>query len=622
MQADQPWGWSTKLAIVGDEIVTYEGVSTTEPSRLLGCARGAFGTSAASHSAGADIGRLATHNYRTVYPGIDNNMLDEMTGRLVELVNRAPLHLLSFDGLEGLWSYGHGPWAGVRFVTQCFSGWQPEVMSDASGLLHYTWHVHSRMNWGELTQSAKTDVDVYRSNNCRYFEANLFPKAMGWWRFGGAALDWEATRMEDVEYLLAKAAGNDATHGLQTDPASLAAHGLGEECLEAVHSWSDAQRAGAFSAEQRAKLREKGRDFRLEPAGDGQWNLTEVVYSPLHWLCPGSGRQTPVDPNRDVLSFTTADEAHLGQVCRVRNPFGPQPLRFELRALGSLDHEDPRNILLSTMPPEAFGWERDLHDEAPRLQVSAATVAGRAGYGIRADYPAVDKPSYCTRVIASLGQPLNLQQHRGLGIWVRGDGQGELLFLELVARDCKRQYYVPIDFTGERYFEFPLGEMCLGRYYAYDWNHWSGFASWWVTLKGFDYGQVDRLTLGLNRIPPGRSVACAVAGVQALKELGTSLLDPSIALDGAQLAFSAVVPPGGYLLYQGGAAGEVRDANYRLLATVPPQGAPLTIPQGDSELRVAYSGDGGPAPWSRWEFSAEGDAEPVPSPGTPPGKMM
>ena len=610
---EQRWGWDQPVAIIGSEIVLYRAVSPDEPRRLLDCQRGAFGTKAAPHAAGADVARLATHSYRTLYPGIDNGMMDEMTRRLVELVNSTGLRMLSFDGLEGLWSYGHGPWAGARFVKQCFDGWQPEVVSGASCLLHYNWHIHTRMNWGELTQSAKIDIDEYRSKRCQYYDENLLPKGMGWWRVGLCTHDWEATRLEDIEYLLAKATGYNATHAMQTHPPSLRRHGYGEVCLAMVKAWTDAREQGAFSGEQLQRLREKGRDFHLEGVGERQWQLTEVEYSPFHWLCPGTGRSKPRDPASHVLSFTTESEEHLGTTCRFANPWAQQPLRFELRALGSFDYGHADNIDLTPASAHALEWEQDLHADAPRLKVADAEVNGLKGYEISTDYGGKDRPSWVTRVIAPQPKTLNLREHRGLGLWVRGDGKGELLFVELVARNCKRQYYVPVDFVGERYFEFPLGETCLGRYYAYDWNHWSGFASWWVTMKGFDYGHVDHITLGFNAIPADTQACCAVGGVKALKELGTHLVSPSLALGGRSMRFDTTLAPGDYLIYGGGDAGEVRDANYVLVGQAPATGGGLDVRPGENVLQVSYEGTKGPAPWSRWEFMGYGRPEASPA---------
>ena len=611
ISAKQRRGWSQPVAMVGQEIMLYQGLSDAKPWRLLDCDRGAFGTRAASHEAGAEVARLATHPYKTLFPGITNGMMDEMTQRLVELMNYTGLRMMSFDGIEGLWSYGHGSWAGVRFVKQCFDGWQPEVVSGASCLLHYNWHIHTRMNWGELTQSAKIDIDEYRSKRCQYYDENLLPKGMGWWRLGLSTYDWEATRMEDVEYLLAKAAGHDATHAMQTHPPSLRQHGYADVCLALVKAWTQVREQTAFSADQLERLREKGRDFHLEAVGNQRWQLTEIEYSPFHWLCSGTGRPQPHDPARQVLSFTTESEAHFGTTCRFTNPWHRQPLRFELRALGSFDYEDGYNTDLMPASAGALKWERDLHEDAPRLTVADAEVHGLKGYEISTQYAGKEKPSWVTRVIADFPKHLNLRKHRGLGLWVRGDGKGELLFVELVARNCKRQYYVPVDFTGERYFEFPLGEMCLGRYYAYDWNHWSGFASWWVTMKGFDYGHVERISMGFNAIPPGQEVRCSIAGVKALKEFGTNLRHPSLALNGRQMSFDTTVAPGCYLIYEGRDVAELRDANYRLLREVAVAGQRLQAEPGQNQAQVSYDGDAGPAPWSRWELRCCGKPEEV-----------
>lgn len=607
----QNWGWSIPTAILGTEIVQYESISQAAPWTLRSCKRGALGTRAAAHPAQADIGRLATHGYKTLYPGIDNGMADEMAARLTQLINTTGMRQLSFDGLEGLWDYGHGQSAAVGFVKRSSDGWKHEVRSDASGLLHYLWHVHSHMNWGELTLSAKQDVDNYRVKNCQMFEDNLFPTALGWWRLNGAGSDWEATRIEDIEYLVAKAAGWNGLHALATDLAVFRRHGYAHQCLEMIRHWDEAKQRGAFTDSQRALLRQPGRDFHLDPAGADRWNLTEVKYSPFYWMCPGTGRAQPADSARHVLSFTTAGPQHLEMNCPTNNPFDRQPIRFELRTLGSLDYADSANIDLTPSAPTDWRREVDLHKDAPELQVKRAEVAGCKGYEIRTSYQGKAKLSWVTRVVASLPKPLDLRQHRGLGFWVRGDGKGELLFMELVAGDCKRQYYVPIDFTGERYFEFPLGEMCLGRYYAYDWNHWSGFASWWVTLKGFPYNHVDRITLGFNAIPAGSEVTCAVAGLKALRESGSGLKDPILELRDQKMSFADTLPPGSYLIYEGGKKAELRDANLRLLREVPFSGSPLTLETGENKIHLSYSGSQGRAPWARFEGKCVGPRQEV-----------
>lgn len=587
-------------ALLGAEIVQYERVSAEAPWRLLGCTRGAFGTTPAAHAAGADIGKLADHDYRTLYPSVESGMMDEMADRLGRFVRENELNIMSFDGLEGISTYGYpGEWVRARFVKRVADGWQREVISDASNLLHYNWHLHTRMNWGELTQSAKVDVDVYRANNCQYFEDNLFPCALGWWRFDGPGLDWEATRLEDVEYLLAKAAGYQAAHGLQTSPGAVAAHGQGEECLRLVRDWTALSTSGVLTDRQRERLREKGHDFHLERSADGSYELSEVKYSPFFWARPGAGR----------LSLCSTDDRQRGMQSELHNPFGAQPLQFELRVLSSFDYAAEANKPLS-VPAASFAPHHQLPEGMSALQVQGDTGAGLQ---LSCTYRGSAEKSSSVRWIAALPQSLDLRQRRGLGLYVEGDGRGELLFLELVARGAKRQYYVPINFSGRQYVEFPCGEMSLQRYYGYDWNGANGFAAWWNTLKGFDYGHVEQLTVGFNSVPTGETVTCRISGLKALKEQGTGLRDLTLTVGGKRLELPGVLPAGtSYVLYRGGTTAEACDANYRVKATLPVTGGPLEVSGGRQEAELSYVGDGNPAPWTRLEYRCGGRAEKIP----------
>ncbi len=261
-------------AILGAEIVQYGSVSETEPWTLRECKRGAFGTTASAHAAGADIGHLADHAYRTLFPGIEDGMAEEMAARLVELFNRADLEQISFDGLEGLSQYGYGEWPRNTFVSECYRGWKRETISDASNLLHYLWHIHTRMNWGEPWGYAMREgMTEYRFANQDYFERNLFPKMLGWFQLRLAGGDLPATSLADIEWVLSKAAGFDAGFALSTSLDEMAANGQTARMLEAMRQWEAARHAGAFSPEQRERLRGVDSEWRLEGAAGGGWTL-------------------------------------------------------------------------------------------------------------------------------------------------------------------------------------------------------------------------------------------------------------------------------------------------------------------------------------------------------------
>ncbi len=312
----QKWGWSEKFVLIEKEIIRYQGVSDTHPPRLTGCTRGMFGTRISSHKAGAEVRRLATHDYGTFYPGIANGMMDEMTRRIVELFNYCGLQQISFDGLEGLWDYEcEGPYAAHRFVKQCYDGWKQEVINDASGLLHYLWHIHTRMNWGEpWGKSMKEGMPEYRLKNQEYFDRNLFPHMMGWFEFRLASPQLEATTLEDIEWMLSKCSACDAGFALVTSPAAFKVHGQGEAVIKAIREWEEARHRKAFSEEQKERMKDLKSDWHLEKVDKDRWLLFPIALSPLFHYPPGGDESQKV-------------------IWGLKNNFEEQPLRFVLRVL-------------------------------------------------------------------------------------------------------------------------------------------------------------------------------------------------------------------------------------------------------------------------------------------------
>jgi len=223
-------------------------------------------------------------------------------------------------------------------------------------------------------------------------------------------------------------------------------------------------------------------------------------------------------------------------------------------------------------------------------------------------------------------------------LWVRGDGKGELLFVEFIsAQGSVRPYYVPVDFTGERYVELANGETSLSRYYDYDWNNWTGFASWWVTLKGFNYTSVASVTVGFNRIPPKTEVSCAVAGIKALREIAAPLVNPRFSVGsvsahrpagpaglnaghaglpmgrniGKTFTFPVTLQPQQYLVCEGDGKGVVYDPTWHPLNTVAPDGPLPQLGPGVQMVEVGWETDSGPRPWGRVRLKTVGPPEPV-----------
>jgi hypothetical protein len=303
-------------AVLGQELVQYEAVSESQSWALLGCQRGAFGTTAAAHAAGADIGKLWDHSYRVFFPDLE--LQDEMAARLADLFNTTGLRQISFDGLEGCQVTGAAEYAEARFVKKCFDGWQQEVISDSSQLKHFTWHIHTRMNWGEpWGKAVREGMPEYRFKNQEYFRRNLLPPMLGWFQIQSASAQLEATSLDDVEWALAKCAALNAGCAWFTSLDVLRRLGQTNAILTAISQWDRARHTGAFSDAQRAHLREPGSEFHLEPAGEGRWRLTPLAFS--HVFAYDSTR--------------VATQPASAPTWEVDNRFAEQPLRFTLRVV-------------------------------------------------------------------------------------------------------------------------------------------------------------------------------------------------------------------------------------------------------------------------------------------------
>lgn len=304
--------------VLDGEIVQFAEVSGEPPWTLRGCRRGAFGTEAAAHAAGAVVARLADHPYRVFLAGVE--LQGEMADRLGALLATTGLSQISFDGLEGCLCAGLGVAAEARFVLRAFQGFGPEVINDASRLGHFAWHAHTRMNWGEPWGAAMREGQTeYRFANQAYFARNLFPRMLGWFLVREASAQHEATTLEDIEWMLARAAGFGAGFGLVAGAAVLRANGQSEAILGAVRAWEAARAAGAFGPEQAARLRDPRTEWQLQPVAPGRWRLTPLAISSPHLL--EAAERQPGEP------------AALD--CRLPNPFGPQAPGFRLRLRAS-----------------------------------------------------------------------------------------------------------------------------------------------------------------------------------------------------------------------------------------------------------------------------------------------
>jgi hypothetical protein len=307
--------------VIGDEIIRYREVSGNAPWKLLGCVRGAFGTKPVQHKKGEKIGKLMDHSYKVFLS--DASLSEEIAVNIAKLFNETGILQTSFDGLEGTWSTGMGQYTRNLFTKIWYDHLNPEikgkVINDASNPGHFNWHINTRYNWGEPWYAGFRESQTsYRLMNQDFFSRNLLPHMLGWFSMS------PQTSLEDVEWLLARAAGFDAGFAFNISLSNVEANGQSDRIFEAIKKWETARMAGAFTAELKTRMQDIRNEFHLEKTGEKKWDL--YPYHIERYEHEPKTRQ-PGEPVHSIFDFD--------------NPYDDQPLMFIITFTGEQEVVSP-----------------------------------------------------------------------------------------------------------------------------------------------------------------------------------------------------------------------------------------------------------------------------------------
>jgi len=308
-----------KTVAINEELIRYSDVSEDEPWRLLDCQRGAYGTNPASYGPGTEISLLADHGYKVFLTNAE--LTKEVAVNIASLFNKTGLRQISFDGLEGNRSTGMGNYGEILMTTTWYDNLDENIKShyiaDASRTSHYFWHIYTRMNWGEPWYAGFRESQTeYRFKNQKYFERNLMPGMLGWFLMTGQ------TSLEDIEWLLAKAAGYNAGFGFVGSYRAFEENGLTDEILEQINLWEQARFQGVFNEQTKEILRNIEKEFHLDKISENEWELQEFYSFKTEHT---KKERQPGEPVSSVLAFS--------------NPSDGQNLRFILSAVdGSVNN--------------------------------------------------------------------------------------------------------------------------------------------------------------------------------------------------------------------------------------------------------------------------------------------
>jgi hypothetical protein len=513
---------------IGSEIIQYAEISRETPYAFSKCVRGALKTRPAAHAAGERADYLQ-QRYISFYPQPDSPLADELAGCIAKVFNTCKLDQLYFDGSEGMMSR-YGIDAMRHKIMKRLDG---DPLIEASCYGEHNWWFHSRLGtWDHPVWASKRFHDGHVLACAHTRDADLLGPQMGWWAPRMVSPQARGHFLDEMEYFACKNLGLDAAMSIQGVNVSYAPLPFHIEKQFTLLGWYEHLRlARYFDTQTVARIAVPGDEFRLRQDRDGLWRFTPVK----------------------MLSHRISALGNGSEAWTVHNHEAEQPVSARIEALYAVAaYESPNRKTL--IGPEDFS-ALQISTASSSVTLSAVEERGDVKGGDRnLRLSSENKGSSSTgawaRAVVTFPAPYrNIAGAGAFGVWVKGDGKGALLNLQLATpreyMDALSDHYVLLDFTGWRYVELLARERDVDRMHDYVWPY-GGIGSHAIYRTPLDMAHISQVTCYLNNLPAGRSVEVILSPVMALPTQSAVLRNPTLTLNGQTLALPLTLASGDF----------------------------------------------------------------------------
>lgn len=610
----------------GDELIVYSGLDRKPPYAFTGCIRGAHGTAAAEHGAGTRVFQLK-ERYNRFIPEYGTGLFKTVAGRIAGLYNSCGFDMIYFDALEAIGGLlGPGWHHEAEFVAEVQKRLERPAVMEMSAFHHHLWRYRSRYEaWDHPVRGYKRFIDRHLLSN-RRAEKMLLPGVLGWWALQSwAGPPLEPTYPDDIEYLCLKALGTGSSHSmLRMKPGVYAGRPGFERLAEIFRKYEELRLSGSVSPEIKKELAVPGKEFMLESSSDSGPVFREYEQSKHKVEC--------------LESWSSA--------WKVENSFGEQPLRLRLESLvcaEPYDSPSSREILSAgsfpagTRPFAARGVECGLERgeiESPCGAESFVLTARNENAPPGRAFALIKEVFDSLLNMAGIADGVKDQAHAhmeeikqpaGMGLWVHGDGGGQVVNLRLRSPDWVisgfADHYITIDFKGWRYFELiePEDERVLDFWWpdesrAGEWprgdaaeERLSRFG-YEVFRNSMDFTRIESLGIWFHNLPPGRTVKCAFSPVRAVRLVGGEIREPSLQVAGRRIVFPAALASGQYLEFEGDGDAVLYGRDGGRISGITPAGDAPRLSSGSNGVAFSCGNKSGLRPRARVVVNVAGGA--------------
>jgi hypothetical protein len=565
---------------IDDELITFGDVSQEPPWRFTKLQRGASGTKPVAHQKGAKASHLK-ECFGLLVPDPESSLFEEIAKNHADIVNSCDFDGIYLDAIDGS-SILRGTddcwyWAD-KFVFDIQKHLKKPVGMEMSAMWHHFWQYRTRWQaWDYPQRGHKRFIDIHAAS------ANgglLLPLHLGWWNFQRFdPPQVEPTYPDVIEYLGAKLIGWNAGISLtgSINRKRLNEVPLFSRAVDILRTCEELRRDNIFDEKIKAQLRQPWKEFSLFQDKSGKWRFRPAHYD----------------------SHTASGSEPWSMSWMVKNPFTEQPLKFRLEVLMSAQsYYDANNIVLADFsnPSRFEGTPRTAEGVTASLDGRSDEPEG-AGTFIAANSGRVSRNAAWARIDRKFSPCLNLKNHQTIGVWIDGDGGGQIINIRLesprhISFGAVADHYINVDFTGPRLITLVKTES--SRWSDYVWNDGKGLYN--LYREKIDFGNIDSVSIWYNNLPAGKQTKCVIGPIKALPMLACTVKNPVVTVNDEEILLPVTMQSGSYLeldskndciLY--GSKGEI------ISKVMPDSEVPLFLP-GKNEIRLSCDTMDGPAP--------------------------
>jgi hypothetical protein len=543
---------------IGGELIEFKGVSTSPPFKFTGCKRGVNGTKVTTHPAGEKAFHLR-EMFGLLVPGPETELFSNIAKRTAQIVDECDFDGIYFDAIDGndlLGGKENAWYYGTKFVFEVARNLKKPVGMEMCDMPHHYWHYSSRWQaWDRPVRGYKRFIDVHlaasKSEDHRHGEwmghtpvidklaaaengRLLLPLHLGWWsNYTWNPPQIEPTFTDDVEYLCCKMIGNNAGLSMLggVDKKTLDEKPAFKKLIDMIRQYEELRHKNYFNDSIKTLLRQPGKEFTLFRKEDGSW-----TFKPVTWV-----------------RHKVAGTDHPSSTWTITNNYDKQPVKLRIEPLLSVKpFNNSDNILLAdfsssgefSVQGKAIGMDGGIsvsQEKDPGQKSTGSFTAISSGLSPR--------EGSWIKMEKRFDPWLNLEKNQALGVWIKGDGNGEILNLRIespshLSLGARGDHFIKIDFTGWNYFE--LVEIESSEFSNYIWpdEYFNVYNSYFYTVK---FNTVDKLQLWYNNIPKDREVNCIIGQIKALPLVPVNISNPSVTIGGNKIIFPVNMESGMYL---------------------------------------------------------------------------